>query len=149
MSRILLTALLLIALVACNKKLSSSKIHSAKEKKENHEDRSEAAEAMDYWSLTRTFPDGIFHSENLEIAFQQRATQLAQEAVYDFPNWRAMGPANVAGRTLCLAFHPTDSMIMWAGSASGGLWKTTTGGLGANAWSRVTTGFPVLGVSSI
>jgi photosystem II stability/assembly factor-like uncharacterized protein len=154
MSRNLLTAVLLISLVACNQKWASSNIHSAKINKEKHEkdaheDRSEAAEAMDYWSMTRSFPDGIFHAENLEAAFQQRATQLAKETDYDFPNWRSLGPANVAGRTLCLAFHPTDSMTMWAGSASGGLWKTTSGGLGTNAWSRVTTGFPVLGVASI
>jgi len=36
-----------------------------------------------------------------------------------------------------------------AGTAGGGLWKTTTQGVGQNAWEFVPTGFPVLGVASI
>jgi photosystem II stability/assembly factor-like uncharacterized protein len=50
---------------------------------------------------------------------------------------------------LCIAFHPTDSNIIYAGSASGGLWKTETQGIGRYAWKSIPTGFPVLGVSSI
>lgn len=63
--------------------------------------------------------------------------------------WEAIGPKNIGGRTLCLAVNPVDTNILWAGSASGGLWKSTTAGIGATAWERVETGFPVLGVSSI
>ena len=46
----------------------------------------------------------------------------------------------------------TDPNTIWAGSASGGLWKTTNGGTGAANginWTNVPTGFPVLGISSI
>lgn len=158
MSRNLLTALLLTALVACNPKLvstndfSKQKTQNSREKRgENQpEERGEAAEAMDDWALARTFPDGIFHAENLQTAFNQRQIQLARdEDPIILPEWQSLGPANIAGRMLCLAFHPTDSLTMWAGSASGGLWKTTTGGMGANAWRRVKTGFPVLGVAAI
>ena len=45
--------------------------------------------------------------------------------------WVELAPKNFAGRILSIAFHPTNSDIMWVGSASGGLWKTTTGGTGA------------------
>ena len=152
MSRILLTALLLSALVACNQKLVSKQTHAQKEQapKADRKNKSDAAEAMDFWSFSRTFPDGVFRSDNLQTAFNQRETQLAREDdPILLPNWQSLGPANIAGRMLCLAFHPTDSLVMWAGSASGGLWKTTTGGAGANAWQRVKTGFPVLGVAAI
>lgn len=33
------------------------------------------------------------------------------------------------GKLNCVGFHPTDSNTLWAGSAYGGLWKTTNGGL--------------------
>jgi photosystem II stability/assembly factor-like uncharacterized protein len=59
---------------------------------------------------------------------------------------------NFAGRILSIGFHPTDPNIMWVGSASGGLWKTTNGGnggVGGINWHYVPTQFPVLGVSSI
>ncbi len=65
------------------------------------------------------------------------------------PGWRALGPMNVGGRTLALAFNPQNPSTLWAGSASGGLWRSATGGRGAAAWTYVPTGFPVLAVSSI
>ncbi|MEY4905744.1 MAG: hypothetical protein RLZZ292_3559, partial [Bacteroidota bacterium] len=155
MKKSLLAAVLLIALIGCNQKMVSNKTHFNKDYKEPHnkeadEERGEAAEAMDFWSLTRTFPDGIFHSNNLQTAFSQRENQfLREDNSIILPDWQSLGPANIAGRMLCLAFHPTDSLTLWAGSASGGLWKSTTGGNGANAWQRVKTGFPLLGVSTI
>ncbi len=63
--------------------------------------------------------------------------------------WSVLGPFNIGGRTLSLAVDPTDPQIIYAGSASGGLWKTTMGGVGADAWDRVETGFPILAVSSV
>jgi photosystem II stability/assembly factor-like uncharacterized protein/flagellar hook assembly protein FlgD len=152
MKKNLLAAVLLTALVACNNKMVSKQGHFSKESKESNEkeERGEAAEAMDFWSLTRTFPDGIFHSNNLQTAFSQRENQLLREDdPIILPEWQSLGPANIAGRMLCLAFHPTDSLTMWAGSASGGLWKSKTGGNGARAWQRVKMGFPVLGVGAI
>jgi len=63
--------------------------------------------------------------------------------------WSPIGPANLGGRTLVLAFDPVDPNIMFAGSASGGLWRSESGGLGTHAWERVETGFPILGVAAI
>ena len=44
------------------------------------------------------------------------------------------GPDNIGGRTRAIAIHPENDNIMFAGSVSGGLFKTTNGG---NNWSRV------------
>ncbi|HTG31551.1 MAG TPA: hypothetical protein VLB76_01370 [Thermoanaerobaculia bacterium] len=38
--------------------------------------------------------------------------------------WQEAGPRNIAGRVLAVAFDPTDSDVIWAGSAGGGLWRT-------------------------
>lgn len=101
---------------------------------------------MDYWSMLHSYPDGRIYSSHLARAYE---TWSGQVQLRDEPHWRAIGPKNVGGRTLCLAFHPKDKNIIYAGSASGGLWMTNTAGRGAEAWQRVRTGYPVLGVSTI
>jgi len=42
--------------------------------------------------------------------------------------WENAGPTNVAGRMPALAHHPTDGDVVYAGGASGGVWKSTDGG---------------------
>lgn len=41
---------------------------------------------------------------------------------------RSIGPAVTSGRVMSLAVHPSNSAIIYVGTASGGLWKTTNGG---------------------
>ncbi|MFC1545563.1 hypothetical protein ACFL44_02615, partial [Gemmatimonadota bacterium] len=70
------------------------------------------------------------------------------------PPWQPIGPKNLGGRTISLAINPLNAQVIYAGSASGGLWRTNTGGLGANAWQYIdisspTEDFPVLGVNAI
>ena len=71
-------------------------------------------------------------------------------------NWTQLGPVslpanntsqpNGMGRINGVAFHPTDPNIIYVGTPSGGLWKTTNGG---NTWTVLTSSTPTLGVSSI
>jgi hypothetical protein len=42
--------------------------------------------------------------------------------------WTWMGPGNIGGRIRAIVIHPTQPNIMWIGSASGGIWKTTNAG---------------------
>lgn len=42
--------------------------------------------------------------------------------------WYNVGPRNINGRVKCLAVHPTNPDIVYAGAASGGVWKTVNGG---------------------
>ncbi|WP_197539374.1 WD40/YVTN/BNR-like repeat-containing protein [Sorangium cellulosum] len=42
--------------------------------------------------------------------------------------WYNIGPRNVNGRVKSLAVHPTNANIVYAGAASGGVWKSTDGG---------------------
>lgn len=50
------------------------------------------------------------------------------------------------GRIQVVAFHPTDTFTYWIGSAGGGAWKTTNGGL---TWTAINDRFPVLGIADI
>jgi photosystem II stability/assembly factor-like uncharacterized protein len=104
-----------------------------------------AGEALRFWAMARTFPDGRFYTEK----YSEALAQWRQYAVERNGDWEAIGPKNIGGRTLCLAVHPLDTNLLWAGSASGGLWKTTVGGKGPQAWEYVETGFPLLGVGAI
>ncbi|KAA3640083.1 MAG: hypothetical protein DWQ02_02600, partial [Bacteroidetes bacterium] len=90
----------------------------------------------------------------------ERSYYAAWEAIQDMPEavpsmreevdpWETMGPHNRGGRTLALAMNPQNPNTILAGSASGGLWRSYSGGTGVDAWERVHIDFPVLGVSSI
>jgi photosystem II stability/assembly factor-like uncharacterized protein len=60
--------------------------------------------------------------------------------------WFEIGPVNLSGRILDIDFHPTDPDIVYAGSASGGLWKSTDGG---DTWTTSTAELPTLGVGAV
>jgi PKD repeat protein len=67
-------------------------------------------------------------------------------------NWTSMGPSETnggyagLGRLNCIAFHPDDENTLYVGAASGGIWKTTTGG---NSWVPLGDNNAALGVSDI
>ncbi|HEX7976134.1 MAG TPA: hypothetical protein VF498_17125, partial [Anaerolineales bacterium] len=46
-----------------------------------------------------------------------------------FLGWRSLGPDNVNGRVKCVAVHPTNSDIVYAGAADGGVWRSNNAGL--------------------
>ena len=59
--------------------------------------------------------------------------------------WEELGPANIGGRTRVIRFHPNNPNIMFAGSVSGGLWKSTDAG---NIWVPITDFLPNLAVGA-
>lgn len=42
--------------------------------------------------------------------------------------WVSIGPRNVNGRVKCIAVHPTNPAIVYAGAASGGVWRSDDSG---------------------
>jgi photosystem II stability/assembly factor-like uncharacterized protein len=109
--------------------------------------KSGAAKAMEEWAMARSYPEGRIKMSKLAKAYDAQKQRL--ETRNNAAEWESLGPKNIGGRTLCVAFHPTNPDIQYIGSASGGLWKTTSAGIGVNAWERIDLGHPVLGVSSI
>lgn len=70
-------------------------------------------------------------------------------------SWTSLGPTNTInqggagggiGRINRLVADPSNSNIIYAGSANGGLWKTTNA---ASTWFCLTDGLPRIGVSGI
>ncbi len=120
----------------------------------NYEDEkfnSEAWDAMQFVSTAASYPYADIPGMGYAQAFQQYNSTFATNNLrtQSVAPWQSIGPNNLGGRTLCIAFDPADTSTIWLGSASGGLWKSTTGGIGQQAWTYVPTGFPVRGVSCI
>jgi photosystem II stability/assembly factor-like uncharacterized protein len=111
---------------------------------------SDAMLALDLWTASRAYPvtdispDAYYRAFTAVRAMQSERTAL-RSAV---PPWTSLGPANFSGRTIAIAINTLNPNTMYVGSASGGLWRSYSGGL-AGDWQRVTTGFPVLGVNAI
>ncbi|KPL19076.1 MAG: hypothetical protein AMJ92_05125 [candidate division Zixibacteria bacterium SM23_81] len=110
-----------------------------------------ALEALELWTAQRAYPQTVIPDVGHYKACE-RSRELFKRAQAQIPcpqPWRPIGPHNIGGRTVAIAFNSLNPNTIYAGSASGGLWKSRTAGLGANAWEYVNTGFPVLGVSAI
>jgi hypothetical protein len=122
-----------------------------------------AYEMMGLWGEMRAYPFDAIPQEKFNGAYQRMKSDEARyrrnvtsgmstAANGQTTPWTPLAPKNFSGRILCLGFDPVDQNVIWAGSASGGLWKTTNGGTGATNginWTNVPTGFPVLGIPAI
>jgi len=93
----------------------------------------------------------------LLFSFVLLALALAAQSVFAQAKWEALGPVSNPGlgigRVECIAFDPgyngTTNKTMYAGSQTGGLWKSTDGG---QHWSNSdcsTDRLPFIGVGDI
>src|SRR4030066_2409494 len=110
-----------------------------------------AYEALQFWNTVRAYPNSDISSDAFFNAYEEmQEVRLNKTFKVESNNqWQAIGPHNTGGRTIALAFNPQNANTIYAGSANGGLWRSYTGGVGVDAWHYVSTGFPLLGVSSI
>lgn len=106
--------------------------------------------ALEFENLKRTFPYQFFPANLYSNAFQSMEHLPKPDLIFRNENrWESLGPNKIAGRCLTLAINPLDTNQVWVGTAGAGLWKSTSGGKGPQAWTSVKTGFPALGVTSI
>jgi photosystem II stability/assembly factor-like uncharacterized protein len=129
---------------------SNTDKHFSKEKDEEL-GASDALSALQFMNEIRAYPEKDIPADKFYSAYEYSKNNIREypSRTDDANDWKSMGPNNIGGRSLSLAVHPVDTSTIFIGSASGGLWKSVTGGLGASAWVRVNTGFPNLAVSSI
>ncbi len=129
---------------------NNTRVASREEEREDH-----ALDAFEFWYNQRAIPYDAIPKDNYLRAVQYVQTAMAKEQgvtnkfATDGSAWVSIGPNNVGGRTLSITISPNNHNIVWAGSASGGLWKSVNGGFGPDAWTYVNTGYPTLAVSSI
>jgi photosystem II stability/assembly factor-like uncharacterized protein len=85
-------------------------------------------EPNDHFWQVRAFPDSImdiagFHAA-MQIAREQEELSRNQPLQGFEAQWRLEGPVNIAGRVNTIAVHPKDRRIIYAGCATGGLFKS-------------------------
>ena len=134
------------------------------EAEEEEGELSGAGKQLNSWWWSRAFPEAQHINEKYMAAWHKaqeikRNTPVSKKndfisgisgnADISSSGWMPLGPSTLGGRILCIAIHPVNRKVIFAGSASGGIWKTTTGGVGLNAWQKVVTNLPTLGVTSI
>ena len=109
-----------------------------------------AYQALNFLGMARSYPNADLPAQAHYAAWESvQESASASNREEDTPPWETMGPKNHGGRTLEIAFNPQNTNTMYIGSASGGLWRSYSQGVGPAAWEYVSTGFPILGVSSI
>ncbi|PYQ63209.1 MAG: hypothetical protein DMF53_10795 [Acidobacteria bacterium] len=59
-----------------------------------------------------------------EWSLRHGAGKAAGASPFDGRIWQEIGPRNIAGRVLSVAFDPNDPDVLWAGSAGGGLYRS-------------------------
>jgi len=134
-------------LSSCNQNSSSS----SSIENENEEKETGAEKQLLMWFQSKGYPNPSHLNEKYQHGWQQfldiRKQTSESVARTSAANWQSLGDvAGIGGRILCITVDPGNSNILWAGSASGGIWKSVNAG---SSWQAVETGFPVLGVSSI
>ena len=109
-----------------------------------------AFESLAQWNDQRAYPQKNIPTSGYYAAFEYSRKNLNKGGVdSEVEPWKSIGPHNIGGRTLAIAFNPQNPNTIYAGSASGGLWRSASGGVGINAWEHISTGLPVLAVSTI
>ncbi|MCB2205440.1 T9SS type A sorting domain-containing protein [bacterium] len=60
--------------------------------------------------------------------------------------WRAEGPTNIGGRMRAVTFHPTETETIFAGGASGGVWRSTDLG---QSWTALSDFEPRINIGAL
>ena len=83
--------------------------------------------AGDWFTKQRAFPfDEIPQEEYLKsIEYVRNMKANESDNSSTSSTWNLAGPMNIEGRITTVAIHPANSQIVYAGTANGGLWKST------------------------
>ncbi len=103
--------------------------------------------AMKFYFEQRAYPTG-----KIPVGWREKALAQIQAnnsfALKKTKNlkWAELGPNNIGGRVRSIAVDPTNANIVYAGSVSGGIWKTTDGG---TSWKPLKDFMENLSISSL
>lgn len=124
---------------------------------EEEEEQSGAGKQLSGWFQAKGYPNPENISGKYQSAWQEyqvikkKSLDQSMSRITTASNWTSLGYSSnggtrIGGRVVCIAIDPNNTNNLWAGSASGGIWKSTNAG---TSWTAVETSMPVLGVSAI
>ena len=112
-SNLLLGWLLLLTWSACQEPIQTIPVD---QQAKSPLKESGAGQALDFFGAARSYPLGSIPTPKFVKAFEDYQAAVLQRN--DFANWESLGPDNVGGRMLDLAFHPTDTRTLFYWSTS-------------------------------
>ncbi|MCC6476365.1 glycosyl hydrolase [bacterium] len=99
----------------------------------------------DWFMSQRIWPDTELPSQLVLDAARQSAS-LRNSALDEDPHWIPEGPTNIGGRITDIVADPANDQIIYVAAASGGIFKTTDGGM---TWNAIFDGAPTLSVGAL
>lgn len=106
----------------------------------------DVTERIAWMARDRAYPSG--NAERDPVAAARRVASVRALSAVAVPPWRAVGPFGFqtsafygsspqadGGRIRSIAIDPRDPSVIYAGAASGGVWRTSTGGA---TWTPLT-----------
>lgn len=112
----------------------------------------------EWYMRNRLNEDGeLCNYKKLVLDARQKMQKSQSSNRSTLSNWTFIGPTDFPanpyyessvgiGRIDRMAFHPTNPNVIYIGTPSGGVWKTTNGG---NDWSSLDNYLPILGVAGL
>ena len=161
--RLLLISIFFLPLFTCSAAAQDEKKDPNFAKLPPHFEKEEGfvRHRMDWFYHQRAYPNQKVPAGARMRALEQRDAMLAQETAEHIAaglplpssSWTAIGPQPAdsfglvsSGRVTAVAIDPTNTQIIYAGAADGGVWKTTNGG---TSWTPLTDTQASLSVGSI
>ncbi|MBZ0199644.1 MAG: T9SS type A sorting domain-containing protein [Ignavibacteriaceae bacterium] len=108
-----------------------------------------ALASLQMWTNQRAYPFDDILGQAYYKAYTSAKLNKNNSIEGMTDGWKSIGPHNIGGRTIAIEINPQNPSTIFAGAASGGLWRSFTEGKGAMAWERITTGYPVKSVGAI
>ncbi len=110
----------------------------------------ESVKMLEYHYVQRAYGnDDINIDRRLWDAWEQIENGPQTAMLKPFPvaaTWRLEGPTNIGGRMRAVAFHPTQTNTIYAGGASGGVWRSDD--LGAT-WTPLSDFEPRINIGAL
>ncbi|HMR40169.1 MAG TPA: T9SS type A sorting domain-containing protein [Ignavibacteria bacterium] len=132
---LLICSVLFVFFFAINRDSSESDIdiYIVKDKEKSIEKNKVPKYPNDIEYIKRTFPfykaDPEAHIEALKAGQRMRRETALSSSDSFVPTWEFAGPTNVGGRISDLEYDPNNTDIVYAGASTGGVFKSTDGGL--------------------
>jgi len=100
----------------------------------------------DWFYMQRAYPNRLVNEEARLAAYNQALAVMQEHSARTQGIWVEKGPTNIGGRITGIALHPSNSNIIYAGAADGGVLKSTDGGVN---WTILTDHFATLSVGDV
>jgi len=97
------------------------------EEREHRAETGNPGEALRWQITQRAVPTGVIPENWRERAYAH-ITEHNRTESFSALSWQEIGPNNIAGRIRSMAIDPINVNVIYAGSVSGGVFKTVNGG---------------------